>query len=135
MYGNYTLNVTGQDNSDCTAEQLSRIVPDQRTSQHKLNGGVQLRTKPGFDASLDLHLVTVQSWAEQVTNFLRQQIEQQRFRVAGYTLLNARIGYRFLDNQADVGLMAFNLLGIEHREHPFGQLLDRRVMLQLGYRF
>jgi hypothetical protein len=31
--------------------------------------------------------------------------------------------------------MAFNLLGIQHREHPFGQLLDRRVMLQLGYRF
>jgi iron complex outermembrane receptor protein len=135
VYGNYTLNVTGQDNSNCTAEQLSRIVPDQRTSQHKVNGGVQLRTKPGFDASIDLHVVTLQSWAEQVTNFLRQQIEQERFRVSAYTLLNTRLGYRFLDNQADVGIMAFNLLGIQHREHPFGQLLDRRVMLQLGYRF
>lgn len=135
VYGNYTLNLTGQDNSDCTAEQLSRIVPDQRTSQHKINTGVQLRTKPGFDGSIDLHFITVQSWAEQVTNFLRQQIEQQRFRVAGYALLNARVGYRFLDNQADVGVMAFNILGVEHREHPFGQLLDRRVMLQFGYRF
>jgi iron complex outermembrane receptor protein len=135
VYGNYTLNLTGQDNSNCTAEQLSRIVPDQRTSQHKLNGGVQIRTKAGFDGSIDFHLVTVQSWAEQVTNFLRQQIEQQRFPVSSYALLNTRLGYRFLDNQADVGVMAFNLLGIQHREHPFGQLLDRRVMLQLGYRF
>ncbi len=135
IYGNYTLNFLTQDNSGCTAEQLSRIVADQRTSRHKINAGVQLRTKAGVDGSVDFHLITDQVWGEQVTNFVRQQIEQQPFDLKQYTLLNARIGYRFLGNQADVALAGFNLIGLEHREHPFGQLLGRRVMLLFTYRF
>lgn len=135
VYGNYTLNLVQQDNSGCTAEQLSRTVADQRTSRHKVNVGVQLRTKSGIDGSVDFHFIADQFWAEQVTNFVRQQTEQQRFRLSEYSLVNARVGYRFLANQADVGVVAFNLLGLEHREHPYGQLLGRRVMLQFGYRF
>ena len=135
IYGNYTLNLVQQDNSGCTADQLSRIVADQRTSRHKVNAGVQLRTKAGIDGSVDFHFIADQYWAEQVTNFVRQQIEQQRFHLSEYALVNARVGYRFLSNQADVGVVAFNLLGLEHREHPYGQLLGRRVMLQFGYRF
>lgn len=135
LYANYTLNLAQQDNSGCTAEQLSRVVSDQRTSRHKFNAGVQLRTKPGFDGSVDFHYVADQSWAEQVTNFVRQDIEQQRFALSQYALLNARVGYRFLSNRADVGVVAFNLLGLEHRQHPYGQLLDRRVMGQFSYQF
>jgi iron complex outermembrane receptor protein len=135
IYGNYTLNLVQQDNSSCTADELSRIVADQRTSRHKVNGGVQLRTKPGFDGSIDVHYIADQYWAEQVTNFVRQQIEQQRFRISQYVLLNARVGYRFFSNRADVGVVGFNVLGLEHREHPFGQLLGRRVMVQFSYRF
>jgi iron complex outermembrane receptor protein len=135
LYANYTLNLVQQDNSGCTVEELSRIVSDQRTSRHKVNAGVQLRTKPGFDGSVDLHYVAEQYWAEQVTDFVRQQIEQQRFHLEPYVLLNARVGYRFLSNAADVGVVGFNVLGLEHREHPFGQLLGRRVMVQFSYRF
>lgn len=135
VYGNYTLNLVQQDNSMCTQEQLSRTVADQRTSRHKLNVGVQVRTKRGIDGSLDFHYVSDQVWAEQMTNFVRQQIEQQRFRLSEYTLLNARVGYRLLSDQAEVALMAFNVLGLQHREHPFGQLVDRRLMLLLSYRF
>ena len=135
IYGNYTINLVQQDNSGCTADQLSRIVADQRTSRHKVNAGVQLRTKAGFDGSVDFHFISDQFWAEQVTNFVRQQIEQQRFRLSQYALVNARVGYRFLSNQAEVGVVGFNILGLEHRQHPFGQLLGRRVMLQFSYRF
>jgi iron complex outermembrane receptor protein len=135
VYGNYTLNLVQQDNSGCSADQLSRIVSDQRTSRHKVNAGVQLRTKPGIDGSVDFHYVADQFWAEQVTNFVRQQIEQRRLPLSQYALVNARIGYRFFSNQADVAVAGFNLLGLEHREHPFGQLVGRRVMLQLTYRF
>jgi outer membrane receptor for ferrienterochelin and colicin len=135
VYGNYTLNLVQQDNSGCTQEQLSRTVADQRTSQHKINAGVQLRTKANIDGSIDFHFVSDQVWAEQVTNFVRQQIEQQPLTLKGYTLLNARVGYRFLANQADVAVSGFNLLGLDHREHPFGQLLGRRVMLLFTYRF
>jgi outer membrane receptor for ferrienterochelin and colicin len=135
IYGNYTLNLIQQDNSNCTPEELSRVVADQRTSRHKINAGVQLRTKAGFDGSLDFHYIAEQFWAEQVTNFVRQQIEQQRFRLSDYTLVNLRLGYRFLSDRADVAVMSFNVIGLEHREHPFGQLLNRRVMLLFTYRF
>jgi iron complex outermembrane receptor protein len=135
LYANYTLNRQSQDDSGCSPEQLSRIVEDQRTSQHKFNAGVQLRTRPGIDGSVDFHYVSSQVWAEQVTNFLRQQIERQAFLLSDYTLLNARLGYRFMDNQADVSVMAWNLLDVKHREHPFGQLVGRRAMLLLTYTF
>lgn len=135
IYGNYTLNLAQQDNSGCTNDELSRIVADQRTSQHKINAGVQLRTKVGFDGSVDFHYISQQVWAEQVTNFVQQQIERQRFELSDYTLLNARLGYRFLSDRADVSVMGFNIIGLEHREHPFGQLLGRRVMFLFGYRF
>src|SRR4029079_8178076 len=53
IYGHYTIKQPPQDNSGCTAEELSRVVGDQRTSLHKVNAGVQLRTKPGIDGSVD----------------------------------------------------------------------------------
>jgi iron complex outermembrane receptor protein len=135
VFANYTLNSAQQDNSGCTAEQLLRVVADQRTSNHKVNAGIQLRTKPGIDGSVDFHYVAPQVWAEQVTNFVRQEIEQQRFRVSDYTLLNARLGYRFFGNHAELSVTAFNLLDVQHREHPFGQLIGRRVMGMAVYRF
>ncbi len=135
VYGNYTFNTAQQDNSGCTAEELSRVVADQRTPVHKVNAGIQLRTKVGFDGSVDFHYVAPQVWAEQVTNFGQRQIEQQRFEVSDYTLLDARLGYRFLGNQAEVSANAFNLLDVRHRQHPFGQLIGRRVMAMVTYRF
>ena len=135
LYGNYTINKLQQDNSSCRADELSRIVADQRTSLHKVNAGVQLRTKPGIDGSVDFHYVSSQVWAEQVTNFVRQQIEQQQFNLAAYTLLDGRLGYRFLGNQAEISANAFNILDIRHREHPFGQLVGRRIMAMACYRF
>ena len=135
LYANYTLNLEQQDNSGCSVEQLSRIVSDQRTSQHKLNAGVQLRTKIGIDGSVDFHYVGSQVWAEQVTNFVRQTIEQQRFELSDYALVNGRVGYRFLKNQAEASVAGFNLLDTKHREHPFGQLVGRRVMFLASYRF
>lgn len=135
IYANYTLNAQQQDNSGCSAEESSRIVSDQRTSMHKVNTGIQLRTKPGFDGSIDFHYVAAQVWAEQVTDFVRQQISQQAFKVSDYTLLDARVGYRFLSNQAEIGVSAFNLLDVQHRQHPFGQLIGRRVMALASYRF
>lgn len=135
IYVNYTLNLQQQDNARCAPEELSRIVADQRTSLHKVNGGVQVRTKPGIDGAVDAHFVSPQVWAEQVTSFVRQQIEQQSFRLSAYTLLNARLGYRLFGNQAEASVMAFNVLDLKHREHPFGQLVGRRVMALLSYRF
>jgi iron complex outermembrane receptor protein len=69
------------------------------------------------------------------TRHATAQIERQAFTVSDYTLLNARVGYRFLANQADISAMAFNLLDVKHRQHPFGQLVGRRLMVLLTYKF
>jgi outer membrane receptor for ferrienterochelin and colicin len=135
VYANYTLMKVAQNDDGCSPEQKALLVNDARTSAHKLNGGVQLRTKIGIDAAVDFHYVSPEDWAEQVTNVQRQQIQYQSFHLDAYTLLNARVGYRFYRNQAEVSGVAFNLLDDQHREHPFGQIIDRRLMGFFTYRF
>ncbi len=135
FYANYTLMKVDTDTTGCSAAQLALLAPDARTSANKINGGVQLRTKAGIDAEVDIHFVSPQNWAEQVSDVQRQQVVYQSFYLPSYELLNARIGYRFLRNQAEVSGVAFNLLDDKHREHPFGQLIGRQLMGYFSYRF
>jgi iron complex outermembrane receptor protein len=135
LYANYTFMNVKQMNGGCSADQLARIGQDARTSAHKVNAGVQLRTRIGVDASVDFHYVSPQDWAEQVTNQRQQRLEFQSFHLDAYTLLHARVGYRFLGNRAEASGVAFNLLDDKHREHPFGQLVDRRIMGFFTYAF
>jgi iron complex outermembrane receptor protein len=135
VYANGTFMSVKQDNSGCTAEQVSLLATDARTSAVKANTGVQLRTKFGVDGSIDFHYVSPQDWAEQVTNIQKQRIEYQTFHLDSYTLLNASVGYRFFRNQAEIRGVAFNLLDTQHREHPFGQYIDRRLMGFISYKF
>ena len=135
VYANYTLMKVDQDNKECTAVQLALLANDARTSAQKLNAGVQLRTKVGIDAEVDVHYVSPEDWAEQISDVQKQEVIYQSFHLDAYTLLNARVGYRFLHNQAEVSGVAFNLLDDRHREHPFGQIIDRRLMGFLTYRF
>ena len=138
FYANYTFMSVKEDKSGCTQAQLSLITDDSRTSAHKLNAGVQVRTNfkgGGLDGSIDFHYVSPQDWAEQVTNVQLQRIEYQTFHLDAYTLLNARVGYRFFQNHAEISGVAFNLLNNEHREHPFGNLIGQRFMGMFTYRF
>ena len=135
LYANYTLMDVQQRDTGCTAEQIGLLVNDARTSKYKINGGVQVRTPLGIDGELDVHYVSPEDWAEQVTDLQKQQVVYQSFHLDAYTLLNARVGYRFLDGHAELSAVAFNLLDDKHREHPFGQILDRRLMGFFTYRF
>jgi outer membrane receptor for ferrienterochelin and colicin len=137
IYANYTLNSVSQDLSGCTPDQQALLasVKDERTSMHKFNAGIQVRSKPGIDGSLDFHYVSKQNWAEQVANLQLQRLEYQQLPLDAYALVNARIGYRFYDNKADVSVVAFNLLDNQHREHPLAQTIGRRVMGYITYRF
>jgi iron complex outermembrane receptor protein len=64
-------------------------------------------------------------------------------RVGSYNLLNMRAGYRFWQQKAAAGYMrdaevavsVFNALNDEHKEHPLGDLIGRRVMGWLTLRF
>ncbi len=132
LYANYTLMDVNQDTSGCSGPQPQS---DTRTSEHKINTGVQLRTKFGLDGSIDFHYLSPQDWAEQVQNIQKQDIEFQSFHLDAYTLLNASLGYRFLRNQAEIRGVVFNLLDDLHREHPYGQVIDRRIMGLFSYKF
>jgi iron complex outermembrane receptor protein len=135
FYANATLMDVKQDNSGCSPTQLSLLVNDARTSAVKINTGIQLRTKAGIDGSIDVHYVSQQDWAEQVVNVQKQAILYESFHLDPYTLVNASVGYRFLKNRADLRAVAFNLLDDQHREHPFGQVLDRRLMAFFSFKY
>ena len=136
LYANTTLYFLKQDNSQCNAGQLATIVADHRTSTNKVNAGVQLRTHYHLDGSIDFHYVSPETWAEQVANTTAQSVQYEQFHLGAYSLLNARLGFHFLaHDKAEVSVVGFNLLGTEHREHPFGQVVGRRVMGYLSYRF
>jgi hypothetical protein len=50
-------------------------------------------------------------------------------------MLNARIGWRLLDDQLELAVIGTNLIDEGHREHPFGQPVDRRFMGTVTVRF
>ena len=135
IYANGTLMDVKEDESGCSADQLSLLANDARTSAVKINTGVQVRTKVGVDGSVDFHYVSPQTWAEQVEDIQKQAIIYQSFSLPSYELLNASVGYRFLNNQAEIRAVGFNLLDDQHREHPFGQVIGRRGMVLFSYKF
>ncbi|WP_434041989.1 MULTISPECIES: TonB-dependent receptor domain-containing protein [Sorangium] len=125
IFANYALNLSEQQRPDgCNA------LEDGRTSQHKVNAGVQVRTPVGVDGEVTFHYQSSQEWAEQVP--MGTVIATNIYPLPAYTLLNARLGYRFLDNRAEISATVFNALdGIGDQPlqmHPFGNRIGRRFM-------
>ena len=56
------------------------------------------------------------------------------FELPSYVVLNARIGWRFFEDQLELAVVGTNLIE-EHREHPFGQPIDRRFMGTVTFRY
>jgi iron complex outermembrane receptor protein len=112
-----------------------RIIDDETgeriksAPRHKFNGGLRLKLDNGISGSLLLHYVDKTEWA--VSNEEGDDPEK----IKGYTLLNTRLGYRFLGNRMEVAVMVFNLLHDKHREHPLGDELGTRFTTTLSYAF
>ena len=51
------------------------------------------------------------------------------YAMPAYTLINGRVGYRWIKDRFETGLAVYNLLGDDHREHPFGNAIGRRVLV------
>lgn len=125
VFANYALNVATQQKPDgCD------VPPDDRTSHHKVNVGVQVRTRLGIDGEITFHYQSKQEWGEQVATL--QGIQYQSFPLPAYTLLNARLGYRFFRDRAEVSASVWNalagLVGDPPQMHPFGNRVGRRFM-------
>jgi len=127
IYANYAYNeVWSLDNP--------RRPEEERTSTHKVNGGVQYRSPFGLDLSLDVHYASGQKWLEETfdeeSNLVSTLLSQP-----SYYLVNARIGYRLLDDALELGVTGFNITNNRHRQHPRGQQLEARVVASATYRF
>ncbi|MFO0677565.1 MAG: TonB-dependent receptor [Polyangiaceae bacterium] len=130
LFANYALNLTEIQKSPSCA-----TADDQRTSRHKVNAGVQVRTRFGVDGEVAVHFVSAQKWAERELDSVRGDLVTTVLPVDAYALLNARLGWRFVEDRLEVSVVGTNLAGNVHQEHPFGAFVGRRVMGFFGVRF
>jgi len=129
------LNVSYHDTSPVEGDNtLGLAAEDQRTSQYKVNLGIQFRSKHGFDAAADGHWVSNQYWVEPVPS-AESASGFERFELTNYFLVNARLGYRMLDDNLEIGVVGTNLLDRRNRQHPFGERLSRRILTTAMMRF
>ena len=132
--------LTGQDTctGDATvANQVSANIAN--TAAHKINVTALWRTKANFDLGVDAHFVSGVTWFEKSFDLTQPGgVLFTPYAVPAYTLLNARIGYRWIKDKLETGLAVYNLLGDSdcsdpnhtscHREHPFGNEIGRRIL-------
>jgi outer membrane receptor protein involved in Fe transport len=129
LFANYAYNHVSTDRPPGC-----EIPDDERTSAHKINAGVQVRSKPGIDGELTVNYVSSQVWAQRIVNS-SGDIVSQEFPLDAYVMLNARLGYRFFEDRFELSAMGTNLLNKKHKEHPFTQDVGRRFMGYAQYNF
>lgn len=129
LYANYAIHQTTP-----VGGQAAALVLDQRTSAHKVNAGVQYRAPFGLDLAVDFSWVSDQVWVEQVVDTAAGGTAFVDFHLPAYMVLNARVGWRLFQDQLEVAVVGTNLIE-EHRQHPFGQPVDRRVMGSVTFRY
>jgi iron complex outermembrane receptor protein len=134
---NYTLALTSYDANNSFAPTPERDG-DQRTPMHKLNVGLQVRTRFGLELEAFGHYVSRQVWIEPVFD-ARSGSRDVPFVLNDYFLLNARAGLRLLDGRLELGVTGTNLVDVNpttgHQEHPLGYRQWARVMANASYRF
>jgi iron complex outermembrane receptor protein len=137
ILANYTLALTQHD-PDSPLAGGPGLTPDQRTPMHKLNVGVQVRSRAGVDFEAFGHYVSRQVWIEPVFD-PRQGSRDVNFPLSDYFVLNARLGYRLLQDRLDLGLVGTNITDVVatqgHQEHPLGARLSFRALATASYRF
>lgn len=98
----------------------------------KVNGGFVYRTPVNLDLSADVSYVSGTTWVEREpaasdpTSILNLQNP-----LPGFTVINARVAYRLLNDRVTVAVVG-QQLGPAHQEHPFGNTINRRVFAQLS---
>ena len=131
VYTNYSIHET-------TPTDKSKVDParakEQQTSLHKVNGGIQYRSRFGLEASVDVSWFSSQRWIEQVTD-LERGVRWQRYDQPSFTNVNGRLGYRLFADRLELGVVGTNLALQDKRMHPLAQPIDTRVMGTAKVRF
>ncbi len=133
---NYSLNLT-LDQAKIDSGLTSPDTFDRRHPQHMGMVGVTYRSPFGLDANVDFHVVGNVNVPERTFDDAGNVVVDN-CEAAAYPLLNARIGFRFLQDRLEVGVTGNNLVGFGtggHREHCFGTVVGPRVLGSATYRF
>lgn len=98
----------------------------------KFTLGFVYKSPINVDLSADLAFVSSTKWIEREPSPTDPtQIVNLENPLAAYTVINARLGYRFLNDRVSVGVVGTQL-GPNHAEHPFGNAVSRRVLAQIS---
>lgn len=99
----------------------------------KLFGGATYRSAAGVDVTVEASWISATTWIERepaATDPTR--IDAKSNPLAAYAVINARLGYRLLKDTLTVAVQGTQL-GPPHREHPFGNQIERRAFVTVGY--
>jgi len=130
---NYSFERIADCSSGCSFNESKPTNPGlavlNNTAQHKVNFSALWRTKANFDLSTDVHFVSSVTWNEDSFNTTTVGgVLFTPYTLPAYTLINGRLGYRFIKDRLEAGFAVYNLLGDDHREHPFGNKIGRRLL-------
>ena len=98
----------------------------------KLFGAATYRTRVGFDFTVEAGYTSSTTFIERETS--PQDPTQLLYipnPVRPYAVINARVGYKLLNDRVTVALVGTNL-GPSHTQHPFGNLISRRFFATLS---
>jgi len=105
--------------------------PCSQAPQFKLYGGITYRTRQALELGLDVAWSSATNWVErEPTAQDPTRIELLSNGLGAYTVINARVGYSPVKDRVSVALVGSNL-GPSHSQHPFGNLIERRVLALL----
>jgi iron complex outermembrane receptor protein len=100
----------------------------------KVNAGFVYRTPVNLDLSADVSFVSSTTWVEREPLASDPtQIANLQNPLGAYTVINARVAYRFLQDRLTIAVVG-SQLGPNHQEHPFGNDVNRRIFAQLTVR-
>ncbi len=97
----------------------------------KLFLGGSYRTPVNLDLGIDGAYTSSTIWVEREPSQLDPtRVTDTTYALADYLVLNARVAYRLFNDRVTVGVVG-SQLAAQHHEHPFGNLIDRRVFATL----
>ena len=139
LTANYSLEKMGDCTDRCKFDvsgnsQSAAVLGN--TASHKVNLAATWRTRSGLDLGTDVHYVSAVNWVEKSFNpNAIGGVDFITYPIDAYTLINARVGYRAIKDKLDLGVSVYNILGDDHREHPFGNKIGRRFTFSASGNF
>ena len=122
-FANYAF----QEIDDRNPEAIKRSAP-----KHKINAGLRVQLENGLSTNF---LIRYVSKIKYPSTFVFPLLGISPVNPS-YTIVNLRVGYRFLENKnGELAISVYNLLNDAHRQHPLADELGTRVLAHLSVKF